>query len=454
MGECIAHGHHGGWQCPVCSLETAQKESTAEQVRSQRESAETTADAIRQSTERQAESAREVAEATREAAELQAEAAEEAASQTEAAIERGISEQKRIARDSWKLEARSKIERVVKLIQAELFEEAVQLAQDAIKTDPGNPASYGALSGALRKTGDTAGADAALRKGLKLVRAEPDSGGGAFEVLLSWLPTPADPGLSEEFQAVLQSLVKSFPKEISWDILGEAASRGWHELAERCAGVVDVSNDIGKLIEAGSGGAAAIMAARLYGYRDQNVQSWCRGALWAVEVHRRTGKGDPKDAFKVLSGWDAEKMQGMILFLEKMSCPVGVSTETLADFRRGVSEAYARKHDAVLSLLRDAAEAEGALAASQAGFGSGCLLWVAIVSLEISLGIKGTALASLFLPIGGAVAAVVIGNQIMKYNAATQAWEKARSQWLAVVAAAGLAMPPDGGPSRPEQDSR
>jgi hypothetical protein len=82
-----------------------------------------------------------------------AEAAEQAAFESQMAMERATEERRRITANAWKLEAEAKSEQARALLESGLVDEALRLALEAMKQDPGNFDAVGIASSSLKRKG-------------------------------------------------------------------------------------------------------------------------------------------------------------------------------------------------------------------------------------------------------------------------------------------------------------
>src|SRR5258708_9476769 len=119
--------------CPACA-------ATEKRLKQQTE-------AIEKAVERAEEETR---EANRREQEANRDAIEEAAFRIEGAAANAAEEQRQTKAESWKLQAESKSDRAFDLYRAGMYGEAVDLAQRAIKQDPGNIQPYICVAWALQ----------------------------------------------------------------------------------------------------------------------------------------------------------------------------------------------------------------------------------------------------------------------------------------------------------------
>jgi tetratricopeptide (TPR) repeat protein len=151
-------------KCPTCYTLEQQEKANRETQERQREAQERDLERIRELEE-------ERATREREALEEQRYIAEQLAEEQRRAAEVLAEEQRRIARDSWKIQAQGKVTRAFELLNAELFEEAILLLQEALKEDPGNLEAYQGIAKAYHQTGQEKKSIDAIKKQLLLLNS-------------------------------------------------------------------------------------------------------------------------------------------------------------------------------------------------------------------------------------------------------------------------------------------
>lgn len=155
--------------------------------------------------------ASEQAEQMERLAERQEAAAQEASWRMLQASEEATRENRRTVSEAWKLQASAKSDRAFELYEAQMYDEAVALAQQAIEQDPGNLKAYSAAAWALTGKGDAETARSLLQKSIGLLgtsdyRLRVD----AFRFVLGGLPT-SDKELHTSLSQAFRSAVSAWP---------------------------------------------------------------------------------------------------------------------------------------------------------------------------------------------------------------------------------------------------
>jgi TonB family protein len=129
---------YDGVNCPVCAINKKAEETARQASRDQERATAAMEAAVSEQTERLAEEMARSREAAEQAAIDTQMAMAEAAEQQRMALAQSAEEHKRIASNAWKLQAQAKSDQAYRLYRSGLFAEALHLAQQAIKEDPGN----------------------------------------------------------------------------------------------------------------------------------------------------------------------------------------------------------------------------------------------------------------------------------------------------------------------------
>lgn len=214
METCYKCGttYHGS-TCPGC----AAAENNETLAREQQEHAERLA--------------AEHAELAERLAARQEAAVQEAALRMEQASEEAARENRRTVSEAWKLQANAKADRAFELYEAQMYDEAVVLAQQAIEQDPGNLKAYTAASWGLIAKGSPEAARPFLQTSIGLLgtsdyrlRAE------AFLSVLSGIPAQ-DAELHASFSQTFRSAVSAWPHTDSKlrETIGYLAKHGHRE---------------------------------------------------------------------------------------------------------------------------------------------------------------------------------------------------------------------------------
>jgi hypothetical protein len=144
------HGEYNGYECPTCA-----------QIKATREAGEAVAGA-----------ARDAADRAEQAAALQlAQAQELARAQygTQEAIHRAAEQNQLLARDGWKLQVESKVQRALELLNNDMFPESSSVLRDALATDPGNLFAHIYLAVSELRSGNFDEYWLHLQKGIQLL---------------------------------------------------------------------------------------------------------------------------------------------------------------------------------------------------------------------------------------------------------------------------------------------
>jgi len=142
---------YDGLACPVCAVNDKAEEVARRATRDQEEATAAMREAMEEQT----------AQIT--------EAAEQAAFESQMAMERATEERRRITANAWKLESQAKSEQARALIESGLIDEALALALQAMKQDPGNFDAVTVASVSFKRKGRTEEAHALDEKLIQML---------------------------------------------------------------------------------------------------------------------------------------------------------------------------------------------------------------------------------------------------------------------------------------------
>ena len=183
-------------KCPTCYALEEQRKIAERAARDERERLEELKRLERELEEQRAARERELEEqrAAREWAALQ--------------------EQRRIAAESWRLQAQSKVDRANELVWAGLYAEAAALYREAITQDPGNIAAYQGLATALLWLNQHKSARETIAKHLPLLRNATDA--EIQEAIDLILATQPNADLWEGFLRISARYIHNPTEVVSW----------------------------------------------------------------------------------------------------------------------------------------------------------------------------------------------------------------------------------------------
>lgn len=402
MGHCFSHGKYDGWRCPVCDVAEAADKAGKAAAEAAKTAQRDTEEAVRESAKQAAEASREAAErlidAQREAAAEAAEASREAAEGfrqeqelTREAIEKGVEEHERIARDSWKLEADSKVDRAIQLTKSGLFQEASGLCRDALKQDPANIYGHCVLASCLFKLGDSGGSNQAMLKAVQLLGSDEWGSAPIFNAVLTWIPDDADSHVVSEFRAKLKGLSPEWSSRLP-SLFEALAAKGWHEDALMLAKQVSITQRtlvesealLETLVRLGSIKAAHVLSQRIgrAAAAAKAIGPWFSSAGWALELHNRTGEGDPAVVLNATTHWDDKVVTDAVsqLATRRQQLEKNFRPDTVEDIVSCVASRYKARQDTIHEgFKRHAAAAAGSY--KKLTFGRAFLVGLLVVAL-------------------------------------------------------------------------
>jgi len=433
MGECFSHGHYDGWSCGICDLNKATNQAADEVAAATAAAAERVAyeqELTRLAVEQSALDHRQVA----------AEAAEE---------------QRRLARDGWKLEAGSRVAQAVKLLRAGLVDEAGALAEQAVRQDPGNWYAHAILGAVLSGSARTQDAQSSFLKSLRLVPSDTRK----LSVLLSWLPPEHELGvavtdaMTQHLRNLEQVVDVAGHADERLGLIQSAVQRNWLDEALALARSLDppIEDDVIHAFWTLAPAVAAVLTDRIA------AQDFARAVIWKVELDHR--RGQPCDAHPLLSDWNSDHGRAMIRLLAERLPQEGLISPQVVESVRSHARLFLAKDKPVRDReIEEQAQSAGRLPAAgpaMLGLGcvlAGCLTW-GVVALSVSfvgalikslssgagdMVIQLGAVGAVVAPFVGGPIAVWLFRRIRSRNAVAARKKQLEDQENAIASAAGV----------------
>src|SRR3954454_18042105 len=221
------HGEYDGYECPTCA-----------QINATREAGENAAETARDAADRAEYSAAlQLAKAQRLA---------DAQYETQEAIHRAADQNHLLARDGWKLQVVSKVQRGLELLNNDMFEEASSILRNALATDPGNLFAHIYLALAERSSGNPAEYWLHLQKGAQLLGTSDYSSVAAYRETITAFSIPS--GYEKDANVVtlrdvlfkkLRAYFVRCPADSDISLLKAIIQKKWDEIARLGVGVID-----------------------------------------------------------------------------------------------------------------------------------------------------------------------------------------------------------------------
>lgn len=399
MLECSRHGRHAGVECPVCSTEAATMRA-----------AQMAAAATAEQTERLAYEAQ-----------LAAERQVAAQQEVRRAIEEGIIANRELARDGWKLEVQSKVERSLELFKAGLLEEASALLGSALNQDPGNLHGHLLRSLMASDSEDYAAHDDHLIKAIRLLGASGAEGVRAYRNVVASVAASAPLKIRDLLTEKLIQYAAAHPFDET--LLAQLGSKGWDDVIVKLVAYLraeTLSKNVlqllvrHKCILSGRALAAKVLAASAV---TKNAGQWIVGSLIAIELTKQHGVSDIQDVIPALRNWTTDEAANVFeTFADNAPWYVeGVSANTVAYFHTLLAESYEPLRrsffERIIRLATDhASRAATSVIALGCGFAFATYLVVGIIIGVIAVAAGGRQETGLMIglllsPVGGIIGA-------------------------------------------------
>lgn len=414
MANCWKHGDYEGWECPTCAQVEATLKAGEEAAEAAREAGDQAAEAAREAADRAAEATYTAALESQIQGAIQHEETIEAQRET-------VRQHALLARDGWKLEVQSKVQRGLELLNNKMPSEASAVLGSAIATDPANMYGhlYLALSHLLMGKGNSEEAGrhrklwaAHLTKAVQLLGTSDYSDLHAHAELARcfWIPDDDEHGLPETSaaRALLHQKISTYISQFSVDEIFVDKDRcflmayvddGWTiflpEVVEAVQPNLLRADYVKAALERGAADSAALASARIWKngaetWKPGNVR-WMEGALCAYEVKQKAGLGTPKESVQAIEQWNIDTQAALFERLPADSETLQglVSEDAWASFKGDLLALYDRLRIALYNRL-DRLASERAPKYSKYGLGTGCGLAVGALFFGLLLGVLVT----------------------------------------------------------------
>jgi tetratricopeptide (TPR) repeat protein len=351
MGHCWTHGRdYPGNRCPICATEDLRQ-------------------TVEKNTREVARRAEEV-EATIEATAL--EQRYHAWQETE--------RRREDAANAWKFEAQSKVDRAYELYRADMLEEAVTKAREAIRQDQGNLDAYLVESLALEKLGRHQEACTSYENQIRLLRL-PRYSAGSGEAIRVLSGLPQEPGLMQAFCSVVCESARFWSPNASRELISALVKRCLLVEAEK---VIRESSrlwpfSVGQeLVDALIRKGLVAEAERLVS--DGLAHDSLLGSGYLIELRSRIGTASDEPIDKYLRPISFHGRLGLLdEFQSLIQKPQILSPATLTRIKNRIAARYREWEPEISKTLGEAA-------AEEAQDESTRLVWPAVVGWAAGIG--------------------------------------------------------------------
>jgi hypothetical protein len=430
-------------------------------------------EATREAGEKAADAARDAADRADHAAArqlAQAQRLADAQYETQEAIHRAADQNHLLARDGWKLQVTSKVQRGLELLNNDMFEEASSILRNALATDPGNLFAHIYLALAERSSGNSAEYWLHLQKGAQLLGTIDYSTLGAYRETLAAFSVPSgqekDPKvliLRDVFFKRLQAYFASRPSDLDIPLLQEIVDRGWDDIARLGVDVIDARRlslqFVQIVMKQDCYETAALAAEKLVevAATRKDISAWLQCSLTAWQIKRNAGRGTPEKGVRFLTGWKIEEVATLLdeFVTQRDTMSRSFSEAAWVSLASALRSYYRQVREAMYEYLDRTARARSASTPTNAvivGVAS------AIITLLVLAGISAlfdATQAFVFLIVGVAFGAGVVATNLRGTSARTKAFTEhqthLRALQLRIERAIGFASEPSKPSSTPKE---
>jgi hypothetical protein len=311
MPKCWnGHGEYDGHECPTCA-----------QIDATKRAGEMVAKATREAADREERSAQHRAEQSAHAHQE----ALHAQYGTQAAIHRAAEQNELLARDGWKLQVESKVQRALELLNNDMFAESSSILRDALATDPGNLFVHLYLAVGERSSGKPKEYWVHLQKAIQLLGTTDYSTvvpySETMKVFLVQAPndeTGEFRGLRELLFKKLRAFLQNQPSDIDIQFLDTTIDRGWDEIARLSVDAIDPGQLSLKYVQTSLDhecyDTAAFIAQRIVEVAAARIDpsTWLQGALTMWQIKHRVNRGTPEKSVRLLARWNIEQVADVL----------------------------------------------------------------------------------------------------------------------------------------------